>query len=245
MGWTMGLEPRITSSPSRTLPLNSLHRARPGSHPIIDPGRRPPPTSFRRKIKMGWTMGLEPRITSSPSQTLPCRSLHRARPGSHPIIDPGRPLRPISAGGVEKSGVDDGTRTHDDRDHNPGLYQLSYAHHIAVFRCFARRYGAPGRTRTCNPRLRRPMLYPVELRAQSTSPPDTAPQNDGRGRRIRTADPLLPKQMRYQTAPCPAFDSRPRTRTAVVAARGEPMIRTAPKAGQTSGTRGPPAFCYR
>ena len=28
-----------------------------------------------------------------------------------------------------ESGVDDGTRTHDDRDHNPGLYQLSYAHH--------------------------------------------------------------------------------------------------------------------
>ena len=26
-------------------------------------------------------------------------------------------------------------------------------------------YGAPGRTRTCNPRLRRPVLYPVELRA--------------------------------------------------------------------------------
>ena len=26
--------------------------------------------------------------------------------------------------------------------------------------------GAPGRTRTCNPRLRRPMLYPVELQAQ-------------------------------------------------------------------------------
>ena len=25
--------------------------------------------------------------------------------------------------------MDDGTRTHDDRDHNPGLYQLSYAHH--------------------------------------------------------------------------------------------------------------------
>lgn len=28
-----------------------------------------------------------------------------------------------------EDGVDDGTRTHDDRDHNPGLYQLSYAHH--------------------------------------------------------------------------------------------------------------------
>jgi hypothetical protein len=26
---------------------------------------------------------------------------------------------------------------------------------------------------------------------------------DGRGRGIRTPDPLLPKQMRYQTAPCP------------------------------------------
>ncbi len=26
-------------------------------------------------------------------------------------------------------GVDDGTRTHDDRNHNPGLYQLSYIHH--------------------------------------------------------------------------------------------------------------------
>ena len=25
--------------------------------------------------------------------------------------------------------MDDGTRTHDDRIHNPGLYQLSYAHH--------------------------------------------------------------------------------------------------------------------
>ena len=27
--------------------------------------------------------------------------------------------------------------------------------------------------------------------------------NTGRGRRIRTADPLLPKQLRYQAAPCP------------------------------------------
>ena len=28
-----------------------------------------------------------------------------------------------------KHGVADGTRTHDNRDHNPGLYQLSYSHH--------------------------------------------------------------------------------------------------------------------
>ena len=28
------------------------------------------------------------------------------------------------------SGVGDGARTRDNRNHNPGLYQLSYAHHI-------------------------------------------------------------------------------------------------------------------
>ncbi len=37
---------------------------------------------------------------------------------------------PASFGALQQGvGVDDGTRTHDDRDHNPGLYQLSYAHH--------------------------------------------------------------------------------------------------------------------
>ena len=131
----------------------------------------------------------------------------------------------------------DGTRTHDHRDHNPGLYQLSYSHHRVfiwrawqdysvppvphpsgrpmavqllltnIFLIFALRaslwdvqfrsrrncpdkvvkpstvlvlnkqllketyfrflliIGAPGRTRTCYPRLRRPMLYPNELQA--------------------------------------------------------------------------------
>jgi hypothetical protein len=29
---------------------------------------------------------------------------------------------------AQRTGVDDGTRTHDNRDHNPGLYQLSYVH---------------------------------------------------------------------------------------------------------------------
>src|SRR5690606_19273899 len=60
--------------------------------------------------------------------------------------------------------------------------------------------GAPGRTRTCNHRLRRPVLYPVELRAPANILP--APL-DGRGRGIRTPDPLVPNQMRYQTALCP------------------------------------------
>ncbi len=29
--------------------------------------------------------------------------------------------------------MNDGIRTHDNRDHNPGLYQLSYAHHSIFF----------------------------------------------------------------------------------------------------------------
>ena len=103
-----------------------------------------------------------------------------------------------------KNGVTDGTRTHDHRDHNPGLYQLSYSHHrvfiwrawqdysvlpvphpsgrpTAVQLLFQTKlsnlftvqvnqnikinmahilpylfYGAPGRTRTCYPRLSLP-----------------------------------------------------------------------------------------
>ena len=62
---------------------------------------------------MGWTMGLEPTTTgiTTRGSTLPLRG-------------PATPTFLLS-----NNGVDDGTRTHDDRDHNPGLYQLSYAHH--------------------------------------------------------------------------------------------------------------------
>ena len=35
----------------------------------------------------------------------------------------------------EKAGVADGTRTHDNRNHNPGLYQLSYSHHSKNLAC--------------------------------------------------------------------------------------------------------------
>ena len=31
------------------------------------------------------------------------------------------------------NGVADGTRTHDNRNHNPGLYQLSYNHHATDY----------------------------------------------------------------------------------------------------------------
>ena len=66
--------------------------------------------------------------------------------------------------GAPAYGVDDGVRTHDRRSHNPVLYQLSYAHHIALL-VPEPKYGAPGRTRTCDHPLRRRMLYPAELRA--------------------------------------------------------------------------------
>jgi hypothetical protein len=63
--------------------------------------------------------------------------------------------------------------------------------------------GLPGGTRTPDLRLRRPLLYPVELRADKKGPRTikVGPlMKNGRSERIRTFDPLVPNQMRYQTA---------------------------------------------
>jgi hypothetical protein len=46
-------------------------------------------------------------------------------------------------GVLGKDGVDDGNRTHDNRNHNPALYQLSYAHHIALHRLLNCRMAHP------------------------------------------------------------------------------------------------------
>lgn len=42
----------------------------------------------------------------------------------------------------QKNGVANGTRTHDNWNHNPGLYQLSYSHHNFTFskRCYSTTY---------------------------------------------------------------------------------------------------------
>ena len=72
--------------------------------------------------------------------------------------------------------------------------------------------GAPDRNRTCNRRLRRPMLYPVELRAHESSlahravPSGLQPRTErhGRGRGIRTLDIQLPKLALYQAELYPA-----------------------------------------
>ena len=69
-----------------------------------------------------------------------------------------------------KNGVDEGTRTLDDRNHNPGLYQLSYAHHRTgylsarsvgptlpgriIWACGPRPCGASGARRRCSKWLR-------------------------------------------------------------------------------------------
>ena len=60
--------------------------------------------------------------------------------------------------------------------------------------------GLPGGTRTPDLRLRRPLLYPVELRADKKGPLQGLFRESGRSERIRTFDPLVPNQMRYQTA---------------------------------------------
>ena len=103
----------------------------------------------------------------------------------------------------ESHGVSEGVRTLDTWSHNPVLYRLSYTHHKRDFNLVKEpgacqrltrhrkhlRGGAPGRTRTPDRRLRRPLLYPAELLAHY-----------GRGERIRTSDPLCPRQVRYQAA---------------------------------------------
>ncbi len=98
---------------------------------------------------------------------------------------------------LECRGVDDGARTHDNRNHNPGLYQLSYVHHWCYQHADNGKTGLPDRNRTCNPQLRRLVLYPVELRAEILS---SGIIWGGRGEGIRTPDILLPKQARYRAA---------------------------------------------
>ena len=64
--------------------------------------------------------------------------------------------------------MSDRTRTGDHLDHNQELYQLSYAHQDWLH-LKGETGDAPGRTRTCDIRLRRPTLYPAELRGPELS----------------------------------------------------------------------------
>ncbi len=56
----------------------------------------------------------------------------RGRGRESPIHDFEMPIFLFLDGQIrprQEDGVDDGARTHDGRNHNPGLYQLSYVHH--------------------------------------------------------------------------------------------------------------------
>ena len=72
-----------------------------------------------------------------------------------------RAARP--AGSFGKDGVGDGTRTHDNRNHNPGLYQLSYTHHPEQ----QKSNGVGDGTRTHDNRNHNPGLYQLSYTHRS------------------------------------------------------------------------------
>jgi hypothetical protein len=110
--------------------------------------------------------------------------------------------------------VNDGARTRDNRNHNPGLYQLSYVHHETCSSLsFSRPTGfepvTPGLEGRCSIR----MSYGRIIFAMQRSAFGATRHPLGllrglktfRGRGIRTPDILLPKQTRYQTALYPVL----------------------------------------
>ena len=127
------------------------------------------------------------------------------------------------------NGVADGIRTHDNRNHNPGLYQLSYSHRSNMRRADrttssrtarlarTRQIGAPDRTRTCYHRLRRPVLYPNELRAPvgSSTKYSTSARSRPRPRSLETtlvsqAEETPRAPFRRAACLCALSSSRPR-----------------------------------
>ena len=79
------------------------------------------------RLELSRRKTLEPKSsasTNSATLALPCTTLHRS---SNSLL-----VKVFKLKTILKTGVTDGARTHDHRNHNPGLYQLSYNHHIVV-----------------------------------------------------------------------------------------------------------------
>ena len=93
--------------------------------------------------------------------------------------------------------MDDGTRTHDNRDHNPGLYQLSYVHRPCLIarlacpaglepatlglegRCSIRlSYGHDPKAPLAGPAARGRESYVSGSRSVNFLPPDHPPPSD-------------------------------------------------------------------
>ena len=74
---------------------------------------------------MAGTAGFEPTISESKSGVLPLHYIPIWMPPSDCIQ-----LKPVKNGLLKVNGVGNGARTHDARNHNPVLCQLSYTHHI-------------------------------------------------------------------------------------------------------------------
>src|SRR5690606_19961897 len=71
-----------------------------------------------------------PALRGSPLRLAERRSQERGAPGTWLRIVPVHGYEELQEGrGRGKNGVAEGTRTPDNRNHNPGLYQLSYSHH--------------------------------------------------------------------------------------------------------------------
>ena len=89
----------------------------------------------------------------------------------------------------------DGARTHDNWNHNPGLYQLSYNHHIKLACPTGIEPVTPSLENWCSIRLSYGQLT-NQIKRISGAPLFII--YIGRGGEIRTPDILLPKQARYQ-----------------------------------------------